>query len=50
MQNVLGNNTKVIDGTNGKNLLYLPIDKTKIDPEANAAAAAELRKAREGAQ
>ena len=50
MQTVLGNNTKVIDGTNGKNLLYLPIDKTKIDPDAGAAAAAELRKTREGGQ
>ncbi|MEP6484838.1 MAG: FtsH protease activity modulator HflK [Rudaea sp.] len=51
MQTVLGNNTKVIDGTNGKNLLYLPIDKTKSDPDPNAAAAAaNMRKGREGEQ
>jgi membrane protease subunit HflK len=52
MQNVLANNTKVVDGTNGKNLLYLPIDKLKgeLDPNA-AAAAANLRKGRgEGEQ
>ncbi len=46
MQSVLANNTKVIDGTSGKNLLYLPVDKLKEDPSA-AAAAAALRNHRE---
>ncbi len=48
MQSVLGNNTKVVDGTNGKNLLYLPIDKLKDDPVAGAAAT--LRNHRENEQ
>ncbi len=37
---MLSNNTKVIDGTNGKNLLYLPVDRLKEEPSAAAAAAA----------
>ena len=48
MQSVLANAAKVIDGTAGKNLLYLPIDKMKEDP--NAAAAATLRNHRENDQ
>jgi modulator of FtsH protease HflK len=47
MQSVLANNAKVIDGTNGKNLLYLPIDKLKTDGDPGAAATAAQRK-REG--
>ncbi len=50
MQTVLASNTKVIDGTNGKNLLYLPIDKLKGELDPNAAAAAAQRKSREGEQ
>ncbi len=50
MQSVLANNAKVIDGTNGKNLLYLPIDKLKADADPNVAAAAAQRKTREGEQ
>jgi membrane protease subunit HflK len=50
MQTVLANNTKVIDGTSGKNLLYLPIDKLKDDPGAAAAAAATVRNHRENEQ
>jgi membrane protease subunit HflK len=49
MQSVLANSSKVIDGTNGKNLLYLPIDRIKDDPNA-AAAAAALRNHRENDQ
>ncbi len=48
LQNVLSNNTKIIDGTNGKNLLYLPVDRLKDEP--SAAAAATLRNHREGEQ
>ncbi|MGH8122170.1 MAG: FtsH protease activity modulator HflK, partial [Rudaea sp.] len=39
MQQVLARSQKVIDQSNGKNLLYLPLDKTKSDAAANAAAA-----------
>jgi membrane protease subunit HflK len=49
MQAVLAGNTKVIDSTNGKNLLYIPLDKMKDDPNA-AAAAAALRNRRESDQ
>lgn len=49
MQSVLANNTKVIDGTNGKNLLYLPVDKLKEEPSV-AGAAAAIRNHREGEQ
>jgi membrane protease subunit HflK len=50
MQSVLSNNTKVVDGTNGKNLLYLPVDKLKEEPSAAGAAAATLRNHRENDQ
>jgi len=50
MQAVLAGNTKVIDSTNGKNLLYLPIDKMKEDLNAAAAAAAAVRNHRENDQ
>jgi len=49
MQSVLANNTKVIDGTSGKNLLYLPVDKLKEEPSV-AGAAAAIRNHREGEQ
>ena len=38
MQDVLGKTTKIIDGSSGKSLLYLPLDKFKDDPAAAAAA------------
>jgi modulator of FtsH protease HflK len=48
MQSVLSGSTKVIDGTNGKNLINLPVDRLKDEP--NAAAAAALRNHRENDQ
>lgn len=54
MQGALGNAIKVVDATNGKNLIYLPLDKLKEDVASNAAAAAvatDARKAgKEGGQ
>ena len=40
MQEVLGDNLKIVDSSNGKNLIYLPLDKLKSDAAATAAAAA----------
>ncbi len=40
MQEVLGSNTKIIDSGNGKNLIYLPLDKLKSGLDAATAAAA----------
>ena len=40
MQDVLANNTKVVDTGNGKNLIYLPLDKLKSGLDATTAAAA----------
>lgn len=39
MQQVLGRSQKVIDSGNGKNILYLPLDKMKADAAAAAAVA-----------
>ncbi|MEO8802212.1 MAG: FtsH protease activity modulator HflK [Rudaea sp.] len=39
MQTVMGDNLKVVDGSHGKNLLYLPLEKLKTQSDANAAAA-----------
>jgi len=39
MQQVLGHSQKVVDSGNGKNILYLPLDKMKADAAAAAAAA-----------
>ena len=53
MQGALGNSFKVVDATNGKNLIYLSLDKLKEDAAMNAAAAAatDARKAnKEGGQ
>jgi membrane protease subunit HflK len=48
MQSVLAGNLKIIDGSSGKNLLYLPLDKIKADGDVGAAAAAaEAHKAKE---
>jgi len=38
MQQVLGHSQKVVDSGNGKNILYLPLDKMKADAAAAAAA------------
>ena len=40
MQGTLANSTKVLDSSNGKNLIYLPLDKFKDAAAVNAAAAA----------
>jgi membrane protease subunit HflK len=40
MQDVMGGNLKVIDSGNGKNLIYLPLDKLKAGLDAATAAAA----------
>jgi modulator of FtsH protease HflK len=40
MQNVLAATTKVVDQSNGKSMLYLPLDRFKADAAAAAAAAA----------
>jgi membrane protease subunit HflK len=40
MQDVMGGNLKVIDSGNGKNLIYLPLDKLKGGLDAATAAAA----------
>jgi len=48
MQDVLSKTTKIIDGSNGKSMLYLPLDKFK--DEAAAAAAAQDGANRGGAQ
>lgn len=40
MQQVLGHSQKVIDSSNGKSILYLPLDKMKADAAAAAAATA----------
>ena len=40
MEQVLGTARKVIDSSNGKSMLYLPLDKVKPDTAAAAAAAA----------
>ena len=40
LQGVLANNTKIIDTGNGKNLIYLPLDKLKSGLDATTAAAA----------
>ena len=50
MQSVLASNTKVIDGTNGKNLLYLPIDKTEGRTQRRGRRGRPLRNHRENDQ
>lgn len=42
MQAVLGRTQKVVDQGNGKNILYLPLDKTRADAAASAAASAAV--------
>lgn len=41
MQGAVGNSVKVLDSSNGKNLIYLPLDKFKDAAAVNAAAAAK---------
>ena len=56
MQDVLGANLKIIDSGNGKNLIYLPLDKLKGGLDAATAAAAAStaddaqKKVKEGSQ
>jgi membrane protease subunit HflK len=50
MQSALGNNLKVVDTTNGKNLIYVPLDKLRDDATLNAAAAASGKAGKEGGQ
>jgi membrane protease subunit HflK len=50
MQNALGNNLKVVDTTNGKNLIYVPLDKFRDEAAMNAAAAAAGKVGKEGGQ
>jgi len=48
MEGAIGNSVKVLDSSNGKNLIYLPLDKLKGDAALNAAAAEAAKK--EGGQ
>jgi modulator of FtsH protease HflK len=53
MQGALGNSVKILDATNGKNIIYVPLDKLRDDAAINAAAAAaaDARKSnKEGGQ
>jgi membrane protease subunit HflK len=52
IQATLGNSVKVFDTSNGKNLIYLPLDKFKSDAALNAAAGAmdAARSGKEGGQ
>ena len=52
MQDVLGKTLKVIDQSNGKSMLYLPLDKMREEvlPAAAAAAAADERNTNRGGQ
>jgi membrane protease subunit HflK len=52
MQGAIGNSVKVFDSSNGKNLIYLPLDKFKDDAALNAAAAsaADRKSGKEGGQ
>jgi modulator of FtsH protease HflK len=48
MQSVLGSALKVFDQSNGKSLLYLPLDKIRTDAAASAAAATVVEDTRNG--
>lgn len=48
MQTVLGSSQKVVDQSNGKSILYLPLDKAKAD--ANAAIATQVERNAGGGQ
>ena len=52
MQGAIGNSIKVLDSSNGKNMIYLPLDKFKDDAALNAAAAsaADRKSGKEGGQ
>jgi len=50
MQNALANSIKVLDSSNGKNLIYLPLDKFKDEAALNAAAAEARKSGKEGGQ
>lgn len=48
MQSVLATTTKIVDQSNGKSILYIPLDKNHSDPAAAAAAVDELRNGNRG--
>jgi len=48
MQGALANSVKVLDSSNGKNLIYLPLDKFKDEAAINAAAAEARKAVKEG--
>jgi len=50
MQGALANSVKVLDSSNGKNLIYLPLDKFKDEAALNAAAAEARKAGKEGGQ
>jgi membrane protease subunit HflK len=50
MQAALANSVKVLDSSNGKNLIYLPLDKFKDEAAINAAAAEARKAGKEGGQ
>jgi len=50
MQGAVGNSVKVLDSSNGKNLIYLPLDKFKDEAALNAAAAEARKPGKEGGQ
>ena len=50
MQGALANSVKVLDSSNGKNLIYLPLDKFKDEAAINAAAAEARKAGKEGGQ
>jgi len=50
MEGVVGRNLKVVDGSGGKNMIYLPLDKVKADSEITAAGAAAEARKKEGDQ
>jgi modulator of FtsH protease HflK len=51
MEGVFAKNLKVVDGSGGKNMIYLPLDKVKTESEITAAgAAADAARRKEGDQ
>ena len=50
MEGVIGKNLKVVDGSVGKNMIYLPLDKVKGEGDAAAVGAAADARKKEGEQ
>jgi membrane protease subunit HflK len=50
LQQVLGRSQKVVDQSNGKSILYLPLDKAKSDNAAAAAVATQVERTSGGGQ